>query len=317
MKDFKNDIKLLIRKKEKNNLWKKLLINYSFLSDYDNILKEVNNTYYNKNIGKKDLRNIEIYLDHPKLNKIIVYNKEDWNFLYNNKIIKECISPNKIIKIDYKIINIIENNNEIIKQNNFKHILNYILENISIDYHSKIIFKFFNKYKEIKELFKLYFLNELINNCVGEIESKENEKNNDIIRDLDKLNENKININNKYLTKTEDFFDILKQNFDKHIIEINNYNNIKNVINSISKEEKEDFYKINEVSNYSEINDEESIAFIESQIFKDEKLEKKIIDENINTNEKIRKVNFNKYNSELTIIKDNLNRFICAKFNLN
>lgn len=305
LENSKNDINLLIKKKGKN-LWKKLFINYSFLSDYDNILKEISSTYYNKVTGKKDLKNIEIYLEHKKLNKIIVYNEEDWNFLYNNKIIKECISTNQKIKIDYKIINTKENNNEKIKQQNFKHILNYILENISMDFYFKIIFKFFNKHKEIKELFKLFFINELIKIDIEGIESKAKENNNVIIKGLDILNEKKINDNNKYykyLMKTEDFFDIYKKNLEKNLSKIKNFNNIKNIINNINLKEKEGFYEINQETNYSKMKKNESIEFIINEI-----LDKNEI--HVSFNDKFQKLNYNKYISELARIKDNLNRFI-------
>ena len=308
-----NDINLLIKKKGNNKCWKKILINYSILSDYENICKEVNNTYYDKNVAKKDFKPMEIYLDHPKLNKIIVYNRKDWNFLYNNKIIKECISEHNKIKIDYTI-NKIENIDENKKQQNFKRILIYILENISMDFYYNTIFKFFNEHKEIKKLFKLYFLKELIKTCDEEKESNKKVNNNDIIKDLDKSKE-KLNAN-KYLIKTEDFFDISKKNIEKYLKKLESFNNIKNIIGDIDKkqEEMQNISEITENTSYNAINDEESIEFILNQVFeKDIKFKKN--DKN-NFDEKIKKLDDNEYMSELIKTKDNLNRFIYRKFDL-
>jgi hypothetical protein len=308
-----NDINLLIKKKGNNKCWKKILINYSILSDYENICKEVNNTYYDKNVAKKDFKPMEIYLDHPKLNKIIVYNRKDWNFLYNNKIIKECISEHNKIKIDYTI-NKIENIDENKKQQNFKRILIYILENISMDFYYNTIFKFFNEHKEIKKLFKLYFLKELIKTCDEEKESNKKVNNNDIIKDLDKSKE-KLNAN-KYLIKTEDFFDISKKNIEKYLKKLESFNNIKNIIGDIDKkqEEMQNISEITENTSYNAINDEESIEFILNQVFeKDIKFKKN--DKN-NFDEKIKKLDYNEYMSELIKTKDNLNRFIYRKFDL-
>ena len=308
-----NDINLLIKKKGNNKCWKKILINYSILSDYENICKEVNNTYYDKNVAKKDFKPMEIYLDHPKLNKIIVYNRKDWNFLYNNKIIKECISEHNKIKIDYTI-NKIENIDENKKQQNFKRILIYILENISMDFYYNTIFKFFNEHQEIKKLFKLYFLKELIKTCDEEKESNKKVNNNDIIKDLDKSKE-KLNAN-KYLIKTEDFFDISKKNIEKYLKKLESFNNIKNIIGDIDKkqEEMQNISEITENTSYNAINDEESIEFILNQVFeKDIKFKKN--DKN-NFDEKIKKLDYNEYMSELIKTKDNLNRFIYRKFDL-
>ena len=308
-----NDINLLIKKKGNNKCWKKILINYSILSDYENICKEVNNTYYDKNVAKKDFKPMEIYLDHPKLNKIIVYNRKDWNFLYNNKIIKECISEHNKIKIDYTI-NKIENIDENKKQQNFKRILIYILENISMDFYYNTIFKFFNEHKEIKKLFKLYFLKELIKTCDEEKESNKKVNNNDIIKDLDKSKE-KLNAN-KYLIKTEDFFDISKKNIEKYLKKLESFNNIKNIIGDIDKkqEEMQNISEITENTSYNAINDEESIEFILNQVFeKDIKFKKN--DKN-NFDKKKKKLDYNEYMSELIKTKDNLNRFIYRKFDL-
>ena len=256
---------------------------------------------------------MEIYLDHPKLNKIIVYNRKDWNFLYNNKIIKECISEHNKIKIDYTI-NKIENIDENKKQQNFKRILIYILENISMDFYYNTIFKFFNEHKEIKKLFKLYFLKELIKTCDEEKESNKKVNNNDIIKDLDKSKE-KLNAN-KYLIKTEDFFDISKKNIEKYLKKLESFNNIKNIIGDIDKkqEEMQNISEITENTSYNAINDEESIEFILNQVFeKDIKFKKN--DKN-NFDEKIKKLDYNEYMSELIKTKDNLNRFIYRKFDL-
>ena len=313
MEILNNDINLLIKKKGNNKCWKKILINYSILSDYENICKEVNNTYYDKNVAKKDFKPMEIYLDHPKLNKIIVYNRKDWNFLYNNKIIKECISEHNKIKIDYTI-NKIENIDENKKQQNFKRILIYILENISMDFYYNTIFKFFNEHKEIKKLFKLYFLKELIKTCDEEKESNKKVNNNDIIKDLDKSKE-KLNAN-KYLIKTEDFFDISKKNIEKYLKKLESFNNIKNIIGDIDKkqEEMQNISEITENTSYNAINDEESIEFILNQVFeKDIKFKKN--DKN-NFDEKIKKLDYNEYMSELIKTKDNLNRLIYRKFDL-
>lgn len=310
-----NDINLLIKKKGNNKCWKKILINYSILSDYENICKEVNNTYYDKIVEKKDFKPMEIYLDHPKLNKIVVYNKKDWNFLYNNKIIKECISEHNKIKIDFTI-NKIENIDENKKQQNFKRILNYILENISMDFYYNTIFKFFNEHKEIKKLFKLFFLKELIKTCDEEKESNKKVNNNDIIKDLDKSKESIIN-DNKYLIKTEDFFDISKKNIEKYLKKLESFNNIKNIIDDIDKKQEEiqNISEITENTSYSAINDEESIEFILNQVFEKDIKFKKKIDKN-NFDEKIKKLDYNEYMSELIKTKDNLNRFIYRKFDL-
>ena len=223
--DNNQDFSLCIRKNLKNkSILKKVDINLSLLNDYETILKKIYEVY-NENavkITKIDL--IEIYLNHPIINNYTIYNKDEWNFYYNYNVINECISNNKL-KIDYKIIKNLDNNNKDIKSKNDKKVIEYIMEKLPNKFYFKILFTFFNEYKNIGELFKNYFINELIKSNLNEnekldtnIEIKSDEhKNNNIVID----NNNNKNINNKYLIKTEEFLNLLLLRYNKSLNNIN------------------------------------------------------------------------------------------------
>ena len=264
MKDITNmDISLCIRENIKNkNIYKKIEINISLLNDYENILKIINDIYFETIVPLNKLKPIEIYLKHPIIQELTIYNKEEWNFLINYNIINECINNNnnKLI-IDYQIIKNLDNINKDIKRNNYKKILEYIMGKLPKKFYFKIIFNFFNDNKDIGELFKNYFLNELIKSNLNENEKLEpnikinnNKYHNNIIynvinkdkidydndNDNNIINEEKNNIYNKYLMNTEEFLNLLILRYNESLNNINKIINDKDFI-----EKSEHFDKTN------------------------------------------------------------------------
>ena len=133
-----------------------------------------------------------LYFDHPKLKYISIYNKEDWNFLYNFGFIEECFNKEKnMIYIHY-----MQENLKSVKQKKEEKIesatkvIKYIIENFDIkplfSLDTLIQFKDYNK-----ESFKNFWLTELIKF---------------------KTNTSEMNINNNiYSINSKDLIDLLEK----------------------------------------------------------------------------------------------------------
>ena len=131
---------------------------YSIIISYDDIINEL--------IMLKEVKKVIFYLNHPTIGQVIIYNKEDWNFLYNFGLIDKCITLKKnkdlALTFDYKIIdNNTKEEETKEKIDNFSKIIKYIIETINIPQSNffDIFFKFFEPYKDD---FKKFFINELI-----------------------------------------------------------------------------------------------------------------------------------------------------------
>ena len=196
----------------------------SILEDYNQILT------LNKN--SKD-PNKNIILEHPKLNQLRISNKQEWDFLYKNNIINECIE-NKIINAEKNIkscimkINYVKSNS---KQEEAKYsdIMAYIMNNISPDEYISHLLNFLNERKDIINEFKLYLTKILLDlNIKQEINKiEENEK-------KEKKREN------KYIIETNKFFNILeiKLNEIKNSYQSNNINKSVNKFGINDKDEQ-------------------------------------------------------------------------------
>ena len=182
----------------------------SILEDYNQI------STLNKN-SKGPNKNI--ILDHPKLKQLRINNKQEWDFLYKNNIINECIE-NKIINAEKNIqsyiikINYVKSNS---KQEEAKYsdIMAYIMNNISPDEYISHLLNFLNTRKDIINEFKLYLTKILLDL--------------NIKQEINKIEENEIKEEkreNKYIIETNKFFNILeiKLNEIKNSYQSNNIN---------------------------------------------------------------------------------------------
>ena len=183
---------------------------HSILEDYNQI------STLNKN-SKGPNKNI--ILDHPKLKQLRINNKQEWDFLYKNNIINECIE-NKIINAKKNIqsyiikINYVKSNS---KQEEAKYsdIMAYIMNNISPDEYISHLLNFLNTRKDIINEFKLYLTKILLDL--------------NIKQEINKIEENEIKEEkreNKYIIETNKFFNILeiKLNEIKNTYQLNNLN---------------------------------------------------------------------------------------------
>ena len=60
---------------------------YSIIISYNDIINEL--------IKIEKDKKVIFYLNHPTIGQVIIYNKEDWNFLYNFGLIDKCITLKK------------------------------------------------------------------------------------------------------------------------------------------------------------------------------------------------------------------------------
>jgi hypothetical protein len=184
----------------------------------DNSILEDYNQISTLNKNSKD-PNKNIILEHPKLNQLRISNKQEWDFLYKNNIINECIE-NKIINAEKNIkscimkINYVKSNS---KQEEAKYsdIMTYIMNNISPDEYISHLLNFLNTRKDIINEFKLYLTKILLDL--------------NIKQEVNKIEENEIKEEkreNKYIIETNKFFNILeiKLNEIKNSYQSNNIN---------------------------------------------------------------------------------------------
>ena len=197
----------------------------SIFQDYNKLLNKAN---YSPSSRKC------IILTHPKLGTLKISNEQEWNFLYNNNIINECIKTEIKGRLKDKIVhklNIYFQSPDIEVDAKYSDILENIMNKISPDFYITQLLNFLNQRKDIVNEFKLY----LIKNMQ---DSKENQDYNNMISI--NLNEKK----NKFIVDTNKFFKILE-------IKLNNLRtsyqtNINKIESSEIFENISDNFKINE-----------------------------------------------------------------------
>jgi len=182
----------------------------SVLEDYNRI----SNLHKNNKVRKKN-----IFLDHPKLNQLKISNKQEWDFLYQNNIINECIEDRivnaeqniktSLIKIHYM------NQNSKQEEAKYADIMAHIMNNISPDEYVTHLLNFLRNRKDIINEFKLYLTKILLDL--------------NIKQEINKIEENEIKeekVKNKYIIETNKFFNILeiKLNEIKNLYQSNNIN---------------------------------------------------------------------------------------------
>jgi hypothetical protein len=184
----------------------------------DNSILEDYNQISTLNKNSKD-PNKNIILEHPKLNQLRISNKQEWDFLYKNNIINECIE-NKIINAEKNIkscimkINYVKSNSKK-EEAKYSDIMAYIMNNISPDEYISHLLNFLNTRKDIINEFKLYLTKILLDL--------------NIKQEINKIEENEIKEEkreNKYIIETNKFFNILeiKLNEIKNSYQSNNIN---------------------------------------------------------------------------------------------
>ena len=188
----------------------------SILNDYNYISNLSKNT--NNNTQRK------MILHHPKLRMIQINNKQDWDFLNENKIINECIESiiiNKekdirrnILKINYA------NKNTENKTTKYIDIVKYIINNYSLDTYFTLLLNFLKSRSDILTDFNFYLINDLLK--LKDIQEKGETKAENIINQ--KVVQNKTILeNNIILQNLENKFQELKKMK-------NNYEQISDII---------------------------------------------------------------------------------------
>ena len=184
---------------------------------------------------------LEIELKHSNKESIKIYDEEEWILICNYNIINEYIKGKKL-KIYSKAIK----NNEIInKKENLKNIINSISKKLSENSYSNIIFKFITINKEILDSFITFYINELKNSNLKELEKNLEMKNKS-------LKDNLIELINNTDISGEKFNDNISKDTNNLYIEQNKkylktLDEIKDIIKDF-KEEKED--SINQKENF-------------------------------------------------------------------
>ena len=236
-----------------------ILQNYDFISNL--------NRNMNSNVQRK------MILYHPKLKKIQINNKQDWDFLIENNIINECIENiiiNKeknirrnILKINYA------NKNTENRTTKYIDIVKYIINNYSFEKFITLLLNFIKSRKDVLTDFNFYIINDLLKlkdlqekaekneeNILNQemVENKTNFESDLFLQNLEnKFNEIK-EMKKLYDTKSDIYFE---KKFDKNsntTINTNNMttqsdlyskdkdNNIKSVFNIYKS--SPDYYKI-------------------------------------------------------------------------
>ena len=168
----------------------------------DNSVLEDYNRISNLRKNNKD-RKKNIILDHPKLNQLKISNKQEWDFLYQNNIINECIEDkiinagknikSSLIKIHYV------NQNSKHEEAKYADIMAHIMNNISPDEYVSHLLNFLSNRRDIINEFKLYLTKILLDL--------------NIKQEINKIKENEIKeekVKNKYIIETNKFFNILE-----------------------------------------------------------------------------------------------------------
>ena len=170
--------------------------NNSILNKYEEILK----LKKDKDESKKS-----IIVKHPELGNLKINNEQEWNFLYQNNLINECIekkyikknnSTRKILKIDFAK----QSSENKIK---YSDIISHLMNNISPDTYITHLLNFLNIRKDILNEFKLYIIDTFLNS------QKSKEDNENLV--IDNKEENV----NKDIIETNKFFHILENKFNE------------------------------------------------------------------------------------------------------
>jgi hypothetical protein len=241
-------LKLKIKNEKKNYKYKRP---YSFITSYNQIKEMIN---------PNNDENVIIYLNHSTTKQpFIIYNEEDWNLLYNFGLIEKCFTPFKsneiMLTIEYLIIKEKNSNEEEIKEkkDNFSKIMKHIIETINIPqtYFFDIFFNFLNSHEEYKDIFKKFFLDELIRYKTNTKDENKNKhiymiESNEFLNSLKKKLSDScelIDSNKQNDLKSSDSMDSI-DSLKQKILESNN--TYKKILKIIDDEKKE---KINELTN--------------------------------------------------------------------
>ena len=173
-----------------------ILKNYDFISNLS------------KNINNNAQRNMILY--HPKLKKIQINNKQDWDFLIENNIINECIeniiiNKEKNIKRNVLKINYANKNTEN-RTTKYIDIVKYIINNFSFETYLTLLINFLKRRQDILTDFNFYVINDLLK-----------------LKDLQEKNEeNEENILNNEIAENKTIFetDLFLQNLENKFNEI-------------------------------------------------------------------------------------------------
>jgi len=163
----------------------------SIFQDYNKLLHKANYSPFSRKC---------IILTHPKLGTLKISNEQEWNFLYNNNIINECIKTEIKGRLKDKIVhklNIYFQNPDIEVDAKYSDILENIMNKISPDFYITQLLNFLNQRKDIVNEFKLFLTKNLQ-------DSKGNQDYNNLISI--NLDEKK----NKFIVGTNKFFKILE-----------------------------------------------------------------------------------------------------------
>ena len=163
----------------------------SIFQDYNKLLNKANYSPFSRKC---------IILTHPKLGTLKISNEQEWNFLYNNNIINECIKTEIKGRLKDKIVhklNIYFQSPDIEVDAKYSDILENIMNKISPDFYITQLLNFLNQRKDIVNEFKLFLTKNLQ-------DSKGNQDYNNLISI--NLDEKK----NKFIVGTNKFFKILE-----------------------------------------------------------------------------------------------------------
>ena len=341
----KNKGNIYLKIREYNSTYKRITkkqIEYSNLNDYDKLIIIINNII---KIQKKteEVKNhkLVIVLNHPKINEIYIYSKEQWNFYLNYNLIFECIE-NNTLKLDYIIIE--QNNQDDLQKecrNNQKLIIKYIIRNIPLNFFLNTLLKFFEENDEFSQRFKIFLISKLFNSqSVYNQINKDNENNfedNESINNISSSqtflieynNTNKISekiIKNYYIHNAE-FIQIMEEQFKNYSKCQNCFEGIKNLFQENDDEMNEEKNKnkyIKKINSNLSIQKDDSLGKI--SLFEDRfdnsietnnnpffsqfnlNYSKQYVMEMMNNEKMFKKINAKEYYNGIEILKDELNR---------
>lgn len=306
MDDDNNKVDLFV----KNSAGKfvKKEYNLSELINYNKICTMINQ------VSEQDISQpIEIELKLQNKESIKIYDEEEWTLICNYNIINEYMKGKKL-KIYSKAI---EQNEIINKKDNLKNIINSISKKLSVNSYSNIMFKFISNNKEILDSFISFYINELKNSNLKELEKNLEMKNKSLKDNLLEL------INSSDISREKFNDNISKHNNNIYIDQNKKYLKILDEIKDITKdfkEEKEDsinkkdnFYNssiIGQKFNFEKLeNDEQEnifLTYFNKNANRD--LKRKLLDEK----EQFKIINKEEYYQGIEIYKDELNRKILS-----
>ena len=236
---------------------------YSDLKNYDIMIQKIRNAILDIRKGKPfEGRFPIIIMNHPKIEEIYIYSKENWDLYFKFNLIEECIT-NKTLKMEYFLLNE-KNKDSLIKS---KKEIKYIIQNLPLNIYFDILIKFFENRDSIMKEFIIYLIAELtkddggiVKNIIKEnkiqdfIEEEQKDKNieeniniNEIIcndKKDEKNNEKnikkekKVHINKDYLISKKEFISILKEQKKNYSNYENSFLKIKNIFEEDEEKNK-------------------------------------------------------------------------------